>query len=115
LDRFLIEFSDQRSRILERATQGVTLNRIHELEFVGPFRAQTERFADYVQRLKKKLQAVAEIERREASHKDYLAKQSRVCPTRLTARSGQIWWVMDAPVKIHNGLVNLERVLLSFL
>ncbi len=39
----------------------------------------------------------------------------RVCPTCLTARSGQIWWVMDAPAKIGDGLVNLDRVLPSFL
>ena len=38
-----------------------------------------------------------------------------VCPTRLTARNGQIWWIMYAPAKIGDGLVNLERVLSSFL
>src|SRR5262249_33086270 len=33
----------------------------------------------------------------------------RVCPTSLTARSGQIWWIMDAPPEIGDGLVNLDR------
>jgi hypothetical protein len=38
-----------------------------------------------------------------------------VCPTCLTARSGQIRWIMDAPAEIGNGLINLDRVLPSFL
>jgi hypothetical protein len=33
---------------------------------------------------------------------------NRVCPTRLTARSGKIWWIMGAPAKIGAGLVNRE-------
>lgn len=46
---------------------------------------------------------------------DLLINEIRVCPTRLTTRSGQIWRIMDAPAKIGNGLVDLDCVLPSFL
>ncbi len=38
-----------------------------------------------------------------------------VCPIRLTARGTQIWWIMDRPSEIRDGLVNLEGVLPSSL
>jgi len=33
----------------------------------------------------------------------------RVCPTCLTARNCQVWWIMDAPAKIGAGLINLDH------
>jgi hypothetical protein len=49
------------------------------------------------------------------SHDNAGENKNWVCPTCLTARSGQIWWIMEAPIKIRDGLVNLERILPPFL
>ncbi len=77
-----------------------------------------ENFADGLELVQKKVKSTIKRSKccvEPSKSAGYYCIISRVCPTRLTARSGQIWWIMEAPAKIGDGLVNLDRVLPSFL